>query len=113
MAIGERIRELRIKKGLSLTELANRAGVAKSYISSVERQLQLNPSIQFLNKISRVLDVTVEKLIHENNNENEETDIDIEWLELAKEAMESGISKEQFKQFLEFQKWQKSNSSNN
>ncbi|MGG3449601.1 helix-turn-helix domain-containing protein [Domibacillus aminovorans] len=109
MSIGERIRELRIKKGLSLTELANRAGVAKSYISSVERQLQLNPSIQFLYKISRELDVTVEKLIHENNNKDEE--IDIEWLELAKEAMESGISKEQFKQFLEFQKWQKSNSS--
>ncbi|KAB7707343.1 DNA-binding anti-repressor SinI [Bacillus aerolatus] len=107
MTIGERIRELRMKKGLSLTELANRAGVAKSYISSVERQLQLNPSIQFLHKISAVLDVNVEKLINENNSKEDE--IDTEWLELAKEAMESGISKEQFKQFLEFQKWQKSN----
>ncbi|KAB7707362.1 DNA-binding anti-repressor SinI [Bacillus aerolatus] len=108
MSIGTRIRELRMKKGLSLTELANRAGVAKSYISSVERQIQLNPSIQFLNKVSAVLDVNVEKLIHEHDSTEEE--IDMEWLELAKEAMESGISKEQFKQFLEFQKWQKSNS---
>ncbi|KKB35496.1 helix-turn-helix domain-containing protein [Bacillus thermotolerans] len=106
MTIGARIRELRLEKGLSLTELANRAGVAKSYISSVERQIQLNPSIQFLNKISAVLEVSVEQLINENEDKKE--DIDQEWLELAKEAMESGVSKEQFKEFLEFQKWQKS-----
>ncbi|MFK2826719.1 helix-turn-helix domain-containing protein [Bacillus sp. B190/17] len=109
MSIGERIRELRMKKGLSLTELANRAGVAKSYISSVERQIQLNPSIQFLNKISAVLGVNVQQLILEDDPQGEE--MDIEWLKLAREAMESGVSKEQFKQFLEFQKWQKSNSS--
>ncbi len=106
MTIGARIRELRLEKGLSLTELANRAGVAKSYISSVERQIQLNPSIQFLNKISAVLEVSVEQLINENEDKKE--DIDQEWLELAKEAMESGVSKEKFKEFLEFQKWQKS-----
>lgn len=111
MSIGKRIRELRMIKGLSLTELANRAGVAKSYISSVERQLQLNPSIQFLNKIAAVLDVSVEKLILEDEAQDEE--LDIEWLELAKEAMDSGISKEQFKQYLEFQKWQKSTQDNN
>lgn len=111
MSIGKRIRELRMIKGLSLTELANRAGVAKSYISSVERQLQLNPSIQFLNKIAAVLDVSIEKLILEDEAQDEE--LDIEWLELAKEAMDSGISKEQFKQYLEFQKWQKSTHDNN
>lgn len=106
MSIGERIREMRIKKGLSLTELANRAGVAKSYISSVERQLQLNPSIQFLNKISAVLGVGVQQLIGEENAQTEK--LDTEWLELAKEAMESGVTPEQFKEFLEFHKWQKS-----
>ncbi|WP_203363349.1 helix-turn-helix domain-containing protein [Bacillus sp. REN10] len=107
MAIGKRIRELRMERGLSLTELANRAGVAKSYISSVEREIQLNPSIQFLSKISSVLGVSVEKLINEEGHSAEL--VDSEWLALAKEAMESGISKEQFKQFLEFQKWQKAN----
>ncbi|PAQ13812.1 transcriptional regulator [Bacillaceae bacterium SAOS 7] len=105
MAIGKRIRALRMERGLSLTELANRAGVAKSYISSVEREIQLNPSIQFLSKISTVLDVSVEKLINDDNDSIEI--VDSEWLALAKEAMDSGISKEQFKQFLEFQKWQK------
>ncbi|WP_290590695.1 anti-repressor SinI family protein [Alicyclobacillus sp.] len=32
-------------------------------------------------------------------------DLDPEWLELAKEAMASGISKEEFREFLEYQKW--------
>ncbi|MGG0484232.1 helix-turn-helix domain-containing protein [Priestia aryabhattai] len=107
MTIGQRIRNLRMKQGISLTELANRAGVAKSYISSVERGIQLNPSIQFLNKISTSLNVSIDRLIHEPMDKSESLDIDNEWLELAKEAAESGISKEQFKQFLEFQKWQR------
>lgn len=109
MTIGQRIRELRKKQGISLTELANRAGVAKSYISSVERDIQLNPSIQFLNKVSTSLHVSVDKLIHDSSESDSSISIDSEWLDLAKEAAESGISKEQFKQFLEFQKWQRSN----
>lgn len=111
MAIGKRIHELRLKNGLSLTEVANRAGVAKSYISSVEREIQINPSIQFLEKVSSVLGISVEQLINEKETENPEpvTLLDKEWLELAKSAMDSGVSKEQFRQFLEFQKWQQQN----
>ncbi|WP_042348383.1 helix-turn-helix domain-containing protein [Bacillus massiliigorillae] len=111
IAIGKRIQELRLKNGLSLTEVANRAGVAKSYISSVEREIQINPSIQFLEKVSNVLGISVDQLV--NNKETEDSDpttlLDEEWLELAKNAMESGVSKEQFRQFLEFQKWQQHN----
>jgi XRE family transcriptional regulator, master regulator for biofilm formation len=109
MSIGRRIHELRQKKGLSLTELANRAGVAKSYISSVERDIQINPSIQFLQKVSSVLGISADQLINEKENEEGSTHLDKEWLELAKEAVDSGVSKEQFRQFLEFQKWQQSN----
>ncbi|MGN0973837.1 MAG: helix-turn-helix domain-containing protein [Bacilli bacterium] len=107
MSIGRHIHGYRIKKGLSLTELANRAGVAKSYISSVERDIQTNPSIQFLRKISHVLDISVDQLIKEN--EDDFKGLDKEWIELTKTAMNSGVSKEQFREFLEFQKWQHSN----
>ncbi|OXS79193.1 helix-turn-helix domain-containing protein [Domibacillus enclensis] len=105
MSIGERIQKYRKEKKLSLTELASRASVAKSYLSSVERDLQMNPSIQFLTKIAAVLDVSVETLISESDAPLEP--VDDEWVHLAKEAMESGISKEQFREFLEFQKWKK------
>ncbi|MCP3761306.1 DNA-binding anti-repressor SinI [Domibacillus sp. A3M-37] len=105
MSIGERIRKLRMEQKLSLTELASRAAVAKSYLSSVERDLQMNPSIQFLTKIAGVLNVAVESLIVDPQKPHET--VDDEWVHLAKEAMESGISKEQFREFLAFQKWKK------
>lgn len=35
--VGPRIRQLREKKGWSLTELAERAGISRSYLSQVER----------------------------------------------------------------------------
>ena len=87
---------------MSMSELAEQAGVAKSYLSSLERNLQKNPSIQFLEKIASVLNIPVDRLIYDEPNK--ET-LDSDWFELVREAMDSGISKEQFKEFLEFNKW--------
>ncbi|MGM0880079.1 MAG: helix-turn-helix domain-containing protein [Bacillota bacterium] len=103
--IGERIQMLRKRKGLSLTELSQRAGIAKSYLSSIERGLQQNPSIQFLEKISGVLNVTVEELLNSDQSERKSDHLDHEWADLVREAMASGVSKDQFKEFLEFNKW--------
>ena len=100
--IGERVKKYRQERNLSLSELAEKAGVAKSYLSSLERNLQQNPSIQFLEKIAGVLNVPVDHLIYDK--QHTET-VDADWLKLVQEAMESGISKEQFKEFLEFNKW--------
>ncbi|MEB1808112.1 MAG: helix-turn-helix domain-containing protein [Bacillaceae bacterium] len=109
--IGETVKRLRLEKGLSLSELAESAGVAKSYLSSIERNIQSNPSIQFLEKISSVLGVSVETLLNENKEKKTESeyDLDTAWVELVKEAMESGVSKEQFREYLEFNKWRKNN----
>jgi XRE family transcriptional regulator, master regulator for biofilm formation len=100
--IGDRVKKFRLEKKISLSELAEKAGVAKSYLSSLERNLQKNPSIQFLEKIAGVLNLPVEHLIHEQINKD---DLDTDWMNLVKEAMNSGVSKEQFKDFLEFNKW--------
>lgn len=100
--IGERVKKLRLEKKMSLSELAEQAGVAKSYLSSLERNLQRNPSIQFLEKIASVLNVPVDHLIHEDTNTEE---LDNDWIHLVKEAMNSGVSKDQFRDFLEFNKW--------
>jgi XRE family transcriptional regulator of biofilm formation len=101
--IGEKVKKLRMEQGYSLTELAEKAGVAKSYLSSIEREVQSNPSIQFLEKISAVLGVQLETIIYSHNKP--EKQLDEEWLQLVREAMDSGISKEQFVEFLEFNKW--------
>jgi XRE family transcriptional regulator, master regulator for biofilm formation len=102
MIIGERVKKYRTEKGLSITALADRAGVAKSYISALERNIQQNPSIQLLEKIADVLDISVDHLI---KPEVDTKSLDQEWADLVKEAMGSGVSKEQFKEFLEFNKW--------
>ncbi len=102
--IGEKIKKLRQEKRMSISELAERAGVAKSYLSSIERNLQTNPSIQFIEKISQVLDVSVNDIINDDNAILE-SDLDSEWMKIVKEAMESGVSKEQFREYLEFTKW--------
>ncbi|AIM17164.1 DNA-binding anti-repressor SinI [Neobacillus sedimentimangrovi] len=107
--IGDRVKKFRQERKMSLSELAEQAGVAKSYLSSLERNLQKNPSIQFLEKIAAVLNIPVQQLIQE---QMDETELDPEWMNLVKEAMNSGVSKDQFREFLEFNKWRKNQNKN-
>jgi len=106
--IGPRIKKYRTQKNLSLSELAERAGVAKSYLSSIERNLQSNPSVQFLEKISSVLGVSVNTLLNEEK-ESDPKELDHDWIQLVQDAMSSGVSKDQFREFLEFNKWKINN----
>ncbi|MDA7026968.1 helix-turn-helix domain-containing protein [Bacillus sp. CLL-7-23] len=105
--IGQRIKQYRKEKGYSLSELAEKAGVAKSYLSSIERNLQTNPSIQFLEKVSAVLDVSVHTLLDEKDATEYDGQLDSEWENLVRDAMASGVSKKQFREFLDYQKWKK------
>ncbi|MFD0679481.1 MULTISPECIES: helix-turn-helix domain-containing protein [unclassified Paenibacillus] len=106
--IGKRVKQLRLAKGLTLTDLAQKAGVAKSYLSSIERDIQSNPSIQFLEKICAVLDVPIESFLQNKPvSQSEPTELDEEWKNLVQEAMASGVSKAQFLEFLEYSKWRK------
>lgn len=102
--IGEKIKNLRENKKMSISELAEKAGVAKSYLSSIERNIQSNPSIQFMEKISQVLGVSVNELLGERSMESMDQ-LDGEWLEIVQEAMNSGVSKQDFKEYLAFNKW--------
>ena len=54
MDIGNKIRELRIQKGLTQEELADRAELSKGFISQVERDLT-SPSIATLMDILQCL----------------------------------------------------------
>ncbi|UOQ48321.1 MULTISPECIES: helix-turn-helix domain-containing protein [Gracilibacillus] len=103
--IGEKIKELRKQKRMSLSEVAEQAGVAKSYLSSIERGIQSNPSIQFMEKVGKVLGVTVNELLMSQSDQELKQQLDEEWLKLAEEAMKSGVSKQEFKEFLDFNKW--------
>lgn len=68
MTLGGRIREERTGRGLSLDELAARAGVSRSTISEVERGMKV-PSIMTLHGIATGLDTTVSRLLGEERPE--------------------------------------------
>ncbi|NGP44508.1 helix-turn-helix domain-containing protein [Bacillaceae bacterium SIJ1] len=100
--IGDEIKRLRLLRNLSLSELASRANVAKSYLSSIERGLQQNPSLDVLNKLANELNVQVTHFLSHAEKENL---LDDGWLQLAKEAMDSGMTKKELRDFIEYHRW--------
>lgn len=98
--IGYRVKSLREERKMSISELSTKSGVAKSYISSLERNLQTNPTILILGKISRILCVKVDALLCEQADK----DMDEEWVEIMQDVMESGISKEEMREFIKERK---------
>ena len=104
--IGNKIKELRTKKGYTITELSKLAKVSKSYLSQLERGLQRNPSLQFLYKIATPLDTTIEYLLKgERISSLEIPDLDEEWRILIKRAIDEGLVKEDFKEYINYLKF--------
>lgn len=61
--LGDRIRRYRRQKELSLSELADRAGISKGYISNLERNSETTrPSANTLFAIAKALGVTMADL---------------------------------------------------
>jgi XRE family transcriptional regulator, master regulator for biofilm formation len=105
--IGSKIKEMRQKRGYSLSELAKQADVSKSYLSQIERGLQSNPSLQFLHKISVPLGTNIDYFIGENRAQKEvHIELDDEWKVLIKKALENGLKKEDFREYLNYIKFQ-------
>lgn len=104
--IGENIYKLRKERGLTLSELAEKANVAKSYLSNIERNINDNPSIQIIEKIAQVLKVDVKALL--NGGSSTKQTLDKEWIDLIDQIKKSGIKREdlqEYKTLFEFIKW--------
>ena len=102
---GKRLKELRESRGLSLSELAAQSGVAKSYLSNMERDKMTNPSLEVMTKIASVLDITPQLLISQDKDVNKEQSV------LERLALAEGINQEQLKEYkelIEFIKWRSS-----
>lgn len=69
MAIGERLKELRVKKGQSLQQVADAIGASKAHIWELESNRSKNPSLDLLRKLARHFDTTVSYLINEPEGE--------------------------------------------
>lgn len=63
--LGYTIRALRMRKNWSLGQLSTYSGVAKSYLSRIEKDEHPNVSAKRLCRVARALEVTVQYLVEE------------------------------------------------
>lgn len=61
--LGRRLKELRMKKGLTQEELAEKTGLSVTFVGLVERGIN-TPSLETCNKIARALGVTLDELFY-------------------------------------------------
>lgn len=62
MNVGERIKELRIKCGLTQKQLAEKAKISNSYLCDIEVG-RTNPSLKTLEKICRAFEIDLKDLL--------------------------------------------------
>ncbi|HEY8435673.1 MAG TPA: helix-turn-helix transcriptional regulator [Haloplasmataceae bacterium] len=76
---GERVRQLRIMKGLTQEELGLQCGLHRTYIGQIERA-EKNVTLQSIYKIANTLDVEIKELLDipelykDQSNKNKKTD---------------------------------------
>ena len=66
--LGKTIQRLRKAYNLSLSELAEQSGVAKSIISQIERN-ETNPTLATIWRLSQALDVSIERVLATSDEE--------------------------------------------
>ncbi|WP_289487337.1 helix-turn-helix domain-containing protein [Fictibacillus enclensis] len=98
--IGDRVKKYRLKRKMSINQLAEKTGIAKSYLSSIEQNAKSNPSISILHKIAQTLRVPAYALVHQDPHNQ----IDDEWIFLINKAIEIGLTKEKFDEYLEWER---------
>lgn len=74
MAIGDRLKLLRVKKGQSLQQVADAIGASKAHIWELESNRSKNPSLELLQKLAGHFGTTVAYLISEEEGELSKAD---------------------------------------
>jgi transcriptional regulator with XRE-family HTH domain len=66
VALGARLKELRVRKGQSLQQVADAVGASKAHIWELEKGTSRNPSIELLSRIADHFSVSVASLVGED-----------------------------------------------
>ncbi len=59
---GKKVREVRLKQGLSQGDVARKLNLHRSYVSGIERGVR-NPSLKVVQKIAKALEAKVSDLL--------------------------------------------------
>jgi XRE family transcriptional regulator, master regulator for biofilm formation len=97
--LGTKIQKLRQEKKLTLTQLAQKTDISKSYLSYIERNIQTNPSIEVLVKIASALEVDLQTFLNSNKQgpksiPNRKVHV-TNWSDLINTVLESGLINEE------------------
>ena len=60
---GERLQELRKKRGLTLEKLGEKIGSSKSYVWELENKPGIRPSVETANNLAKALETTIAHLM--------------------------------------------------
>jgi XRE family transcriptional regulator of biofilm formation len=112
MLIGDIIKTNRLEKKLSLTKLADQAGVSKAYLFNLENNNQKNPSLDIAQRIANVLEIDPFVLLSgtpvEKKISSAELPSFVSIFELQRQIEEMHPNKlEELKNFIEFIMWKK------
>jgi len=61
--IGENIKRVRNKLGLTQDDLVRKSGVKHTTLTKIESDVVVKPSVQTVAKIAKALDIPIEKLL--------------------------------------------------
>lgn len=76
-SLGQKVKNLRREKGLTLDQLAQATGSSKSYMWEIENKPVARPSAEKLTRIAEVLGVTAEFLIDQERSEPTANELDV------------------------------------
>lgn len=84
MSIGARLRELRMRKGQSLQQVADAVGLSKGHLWDMESGNSKNPSIESLQRLSDHYGVTIGTLVGEASTDGATEDVRVMFRNLQK-----------------------------
>lgn len=90
MSLGQKIKELRLKKGVSLQVVADAVGASKPHIWELERGSSKNPSLELVTKLANYFGVSIDYLANMQDAGNEK---DMEIQAFARELGTKNLSK--------------------
>jgi transcriptional regulator with XRE-family HTH domain len=101
---GEKVKELRVKKGLSQDKLAQRLNISRTTITMWET-LQREPDFETVKTLANYFNVSTDYLLGNTNKPNRVTapellEYGIEWVELRKDAVSAGLSAEDIREII-------------
>jgi transcriptional regulator with XRE-family HTH domain len=72
MSFGKRLHDLRIRRAMSLQDVADAVGMSKAHVWNLEKGLSDNPSIELVTKLADLFRVRIADLVGENPDATDE-----------------------------------------